>query len=184
MPEEINKFNMHFVCTHDEAKAIIDMHDKFYVSNCGCREKKGNCCTSRMDLCLIFNDDFPGSGTGKKEVSKEFAYGILKEADEKYLVSRPYRSETDKDIIDGICFCCDDCCTYFADSGEECDRGDMIEVTEIEKCTGCGLCTDFCYFNARNLQNDRLEIDRRKCYGCGICEIICPSKCVQMMKLK
>ena len=29
---------VHYVCTHDKAKDIIAAHDRFWVSDCGCRD--------------------------------------------------------------------------------------------------------------------------------------------------
>jgi len=55
-------YNQHYVCTLDEARRIIAAHDQFSVSNCGCREAKGVCGRSRMDVCLYFNPDFPPTG--------------------------------------------------------------------------------------------------------------------------
>ena len=57
---------MHFVCTMSEAANLISTHSKFWVSNCGCRERKGTCSQSRHDVCLMFNSNVEGSG-GKKE---------------------------------------------------------------------------------------------------------------------
>jgi hypothetical protein len=75
-----------------------------------------------MDVCLIFNPDDPGSGSGKKEVTLTEVMGIVQEAEEKHLVARPYRDKT-RTVTDGICFCCDDCCGYFLDPSERCDKG-------------------------------------------------------------
>jgi len=40
---------LHYVCTHDEARRLIAAHDRFWVSNCGCRESRAACNRSRID---------------------------------------------------------------------------------------------------------------------------------------
>lgn len=174
-------YNQHFVCTLDEARKLVEEHDQFYVSNCGCRESKGTCKRSKIEVCLYFNDEFGATGTGKRAISRDEVYDILTEAKTKHLVPRPFRSETDKNMLDGICFCCDDCCYYFTAHEEECDKGAFIENTILENCINCGNCVDVCYFKAREINNDSLEIDRYKCYGCGLCVDVCPTNCISMI---
>ncbi|MFH1335333.1 MAG: hypothetical protein ABII96_02355, partial [Candidatus Zixiibacteriota bacterium] len=62
----------HYVCTWDEAKKLTGQHHRFWVENCGCREKKeGGCSRSRMDLCLMFRSDVQASsGSNKKEITR------------------------------------------------------------------------------------------------------------------
>ena len=85
---------IHYVCTHDKAEAIIEEHDAFWVSNCGCRESHDGCARSRLDVCLIFTPFDPGSGTSKSPISRQEVTNILQEARDKQLVARPYRDET------------------------------------------------------------------------------------------
>jgi Pyruvate/2-oxoacid:ferredoxin oxidoreductase delta subunit len=172
---------IHYVCTWDEAGALIDTHDKFWVSNCGCRERRGGCARSRMDVCLMFNPEDQGSGSGKKEITRSQADEILKEAKAKYLVTRPFRNDLNKTVTDGICFCCDDCCGYFLDPTDKCDRGNLIEITDLNQCTHCGLCVDVCYFLTRTMVEGKINVDRDYCFGCGLCVAICPEKCIDMI---
>jgi len=44
----------HYVCTYDEVEQILARQELYWVSDCGCREKKGDCAKSRIDLCLMF----------------------------------------------------------------------------------------------------------------------------------
>ncbi len=174
-------FCMHYVCTHQEAMKLIDNQKQFWVCNCGCRESRGHCSRSRMDVCLMFSSYDGASGSGTREISYAEAGRIMDEAREKQLVSRPFRDMNDKSRTDGICFCCDDCCGYFLNSAEKCDKGTLMEETIMEDCTHCGVCAEVCYFGARKMAAGNLVVDTEKCYGCGLCVDICPEKCITMV---
>lgn len=175
------KFNVHYVCTLSEAQKLVKKHKHFWVSNCGCREGQRNKCKrSRIDVCLYFTDTFGSSGTGFRRSKPSEAKRILREARDKFLVCRPFRDSKKKNIIDGICFCCDCCCGYFLDSKYRCDKGEFIEKTNLEKCKNCGSCVDVCYFKARKMDEGELRIVPKKCYGCGLCIDACPQASIEM----
>ncbi len=171
---------LHFVCTLEEAKSLIDRHKKYWVSKCNCREHRGPCKRSRADVCLQFADHTVADGPGKRTISKEEAYAIIGEAKEKHLVPRPFRTG-DRSGIDGICFCCDDCCGYFLGLHEPCDKGMFIERTDTAACIDCGVCAGVCYFGARDAKGEVLKVDREKCYGCGVCLDACAMKAITMV---
>jgi len=171
---------IHYVCTHEKAKQLVESHSKFWVSNCGCREGRGSCARSRMDVCLMFYPSDPGSGSGKQEIPRQGAQAILQEAEDKHLVARPFRNQERTDT-DGICFCCDDCCGYFLNPEEKCDKGELVAATDMELCTHCGVCADACYFKARKMDSGKLVIDEAACYGCGLCRRACPEECIEMV---
>jgi ferredoxin len=175
---------IHYVCTLDEAKMLCDAYTQFWVSDCGCREgNKEGCARSRIDVCLMFSAGQGASGSGKREITKKDVAAILVEARDKNLVARPFRSD-DRTAIDGICFCCDDCCGYFLDPKEICDKGALIEKTDKKICTQCGACVPACYFKARSMNGEKLAIDRERCYGCGLCAGSCPADCIEIIKRK
>jgi ferredoxin len=174
---------LHYVCTRDRARKIVDEQEKFWVSNCGCRESRDKCERSRIDVCLEFQDQTAAEGSGRREASREDVEEILREAEQKHLVTRPFRDEATKTKTEGICFCCDDCCGYFIDpGGYVCDKGDRIERTDMEKCSHCGLCADVCYFGARKMVGGELAIHDDSCYGCGLCIDVCPEDCIETVE--
>lgn len=175
---------LHFVCTYEEAKRLIEKNDSFWISDCGCREERSGCKRSRVDVCLGFKQDTTSTTTGLRKTTKNDALATLEEAQDKKLIARPYRNK-DRTEVDGICFCCDCCCGYFVSSKKDeyvCDKGEYIEDTDLDSCTHCGECVDVCYFNARNMVDDRLVITRQKCYGCGLCSTVCPESVIRMWK--
>jgi len=172
----------HYVCTREEAREITRRRSRFWVSNCGCREDRGGCVRSRVDVCLQFRDDIPGGGGScLREVPAALVEEIFREAEEKHLVTRPFRNEQDKAETDGICFCCDDCCEYFLDPNQPCDKGNFVEKTDLGRCKNCGMCVEVCYFRARSVDDGRLAIEQDSCYGCGLCTDVCPEECIQMV---
>jgi Fe-S-cluster-containing hydrogenase component 2 len=93
----------------------------------------------------------------------------------------PFRNEKDREKLDGICFCCDDCCSYFNGFDGLCDKGKLIEQTDLTSCTDCGVCAGVCYFGARNMDGEVLKVYREKCYGSGICADVCDMKVITMV---
>jgi Pyruvate/2-oxoacid:ferredoxin oxidoreductase delta subunit len=176
-----DELHMHYVCTHTEAENLIKTNDRFWVSNCGCREGKGNCARSRIDVCMIFKGDAGASGSGLKEITLAGAGAIMIEAKTKNLVTRPFRNMKNKSETEGICFCCDDCCGYFLNEDEVCDKGRFIESTDKDNCTLCGDCLEVCHFKARDITDSEMLVNRDNCYGCGLCAKVCPEKCVEMV---
>ncbi len=171
---------MHFVCTLDEARSIVERHEKYWISNCNCREHRGPCNRSRIDVCLQFYPVTVADGSNKRAATKDEVYAILEEAREKHLVPRPFRNEKDWGRVDGICFCCDDCCGYFLGLHGPCDKGSLIESTDTGICIDCGVCAEVCHFGARMME-EALKVDRDKCYGCGVCVDVCAMKAITMV---
>jgi ferredoxin len=172
----------HYVCTREEARRIVDHASRYWVSNCGCRESRGHCDRSRVDVCLMFREEAGSGGSGLKEVGREAVEDILRLAEDKHLVTRPFRDERNRAETVGICFCCDDCCDYFLHPGEShCDQGHLIESTDQGRCTGCGQCTEVCYFRARKMVGGELVLEQEACYGCGLCLDVCPEDCIEMV---
>lgn len=172
---------MHFVCTHEDAWRLVKERSNFWVSNCGCRERRGKCDRSRIDLCLDFKETSSSGGSNTKKATLNDIALIFKEAKEKHLITRPFRNLKHPEEIDGICFCCDDCCEYFLNREEKCDKGIFQEKTDHDTCTDCGLCVDICHFDARMMESEIMKTCEEKCYGCGLCVDICPETCIDLV---
>jgi len=82
---------MHYVCTLEQAQDLADEHTRFWVCMCGCRESRGHCDQSRPEVCLQFVSG-PSSGSGLRECSRAEVEEILREAEDKALVARPFRT--------------------------------------------------------------------------------------------
>jgi dihydroorotate dehydrogenase (fumarate)/dihydropyrimidine dehydrogenase (NAD+) subunit PreA len=54
------------------------------------------------------------------------------------------------------------------------------EVGE-EKCTGCQLCQNWCFYEAISYTEEGLaRIDKEACDGCGTCAALCPAEAISM----
>jgi len=64
------------------------------------------------------------------------------------------------------------------------DSGWVVSVNE-EKCTGCGICQDYCRFNAIHYnEKEKIEINPFQCEGCRLCERVCPLQAITSIKNK
>jgi heterodisulfide reductase subunit A len=67
-------------------------------------------------------------------------------------------------------------------SKESIVSGGYVAEIDKEKCRGCGLCIQACYFGAISY-NEELgvsEVNPVLCKGCGNCAVICPSGACQI----
>lgn len=65
-------------------------------------------------------------------------------------------------------------------------RASRRAVINAEDCTACGLCLDYCRFEAIKTNGDwplspsGFRIDPLGCEGCGLCARICPDQAIEM----
>lgn len=48
-------------------------------------------------------------------------------------------------------------------------------------CTACGLCAEYCRFDAISVQTEKVTISEISCDGCFLCSRICPEKAIAMV---
>jgi len=49
---------------------------------------------------------------------------------------------------------------------------------DIEKCTGCGKCAEFCEYNALAVVKGRAIVFSELCHSCGGCLLVCPENAI------
>lgn len=54
-------------------------------------------------------------------------------------------------------------------------------VINYQTCTNCGLCIDYCRFDAISYRSEKVTISEISCDGCKLCSRICPSNSIRMM---
>lgn len=58
----------------------------------------------------------------------------------------------------------------------------MIDIN-YDKCIGCGLCVEDCFFNALKLEEKEIKVNSKRCASCGHCIAICPKDAVKAIDL-
>ena len=53
-------------------------------------------------------------------------------------------------------------------------------VIDEDKCVGCGLCIDYCRFDAIKWQGNKVVISPTLCDGCKLCARICSAQAISM----
>ncbi len=62
------------------------------------------------------------------------------------------------------------------------DSGSKAKINPDE-CTNCGLCSDYCRFEAIHLNSSgKFEINHFQCEGCRLCERVCPTESITMIE--
>jgi len=55
----------------------------------------------------------------------------------------------------------------------------MVPEIDLEACTFCGKCAEFCRFNALAVIKEKVLVFPELCHGCGGCAYVCPEKAVR-----
>lgn len=54
-------------------------------------------------------------------------------------------------------------------------------VIDHSQCTNCGLCAEYCRFDAIHIQNGQHDIIETACDGCQLCSRVCPVGAISMV---
>ena len=49
---------------------------------------------------------------------------------------------------------------------------------DVEKCTGCGKCVEFCEYNALAMVKEAVIVFNELCHSCGGCSLVCPEDAI------
>jgi uncharacterized Fe-S center protein len=52
-------------------------------------------------------------------------------------------------------------------------HSDVHPWVDAKKCTGCGVCVEYCPEQAITVENEKAAIEEEKCIGCGECLVVC-----------
>lgn len=177
----------------DEAKQYLMKASKIALRDCTCRTARKHCNHS-LDTCFALNGlaEFNIKNGISKEISLREAMGILERAHDEGLIHMAYvlikDSNPDREV-NSICCCCSCCCNMLAATqrfglAPHILVSDTASVTDISKCTLCGICVDRCQFGAREIKENILETKPERCMGCGLCVSKCPTLAISLVKKK
>jgi electron transport complex protein RnfB len=173
---------------YEVADEIIAEQTTIAVANCICRQERnllGKGCGKPLETCMRF-----GAGAEHdirlgqaRQITKEEARAILKQADEAGLVLQPANSK--KPVF--ICACCGDCCGVFVLLKLHPNPANYVSspysVTHDDAiCSGCGTCVERCQMEAISLPNGVALVDLGRCIGCGLCVSTCSTGAMSLVR--
>ncbi len=56
----------------------------------------------------------------------------------------------------------------------------MAVKVNVEKCTGCGDCTDACPSEALKVDNGKVSVNGDDCSDCAACVDVCPESSLSL----
>ncbi len=65
-------------------------------------------------------------------------------------------------------------------SKEEVFPGSFTAEIDPERCTQCGICRDYCRFDAISDNGGGFRVSPFSCEGCGLCKLVCPVDAVSL----
>jgi Pyruvate/2-oxoacid:ferredoxin oxidoreductase delta subunit len=195
--QEIKITNLEKMIPYARARDII-MHnpDHIVVIDCPCRVAREHPCLP-LDVCLIIGEPFASfiaehQPQHTRWINSDEAIDILKAEDKRGHVHHAFFKDAMLGRFYAICNCCDCCCgamqahrggtPMLASSG-------FRAVAELERCSGCAVCVDFCQFHALSMiptddpavkSGQRIQIDPARCMGCGVCVNHCARKSLSL----
>jgi ferredoxin len=175
-----------WVLPMEQALSILKNAKSFALAKCVCRRHYRRC-DHPVEVCFVINAQAEKDvkNGDARYITLEEAADVITIANKNGLVHLSlYRPDHE---IFALCNCCPCCChdlqllmKYGRD--ELICHADYVASTDMDLCTHCGECVDRCHFDARQLNNEKLNYDINKCYGCGLCVVTCPTGAIVMQK--
>ena len=168
---------------------ILENPDHIAVLHCPCRSAQEKPCQP-LDVCLIIGEPFAGfivehHPDKARWISQTEAVAIMAAEAERGHVHHAFFKDAMLDRFYAICNCCSCCCGAISahKNGTPmlASSGYISKVTP-ETCVGCGICADFCQFDAIDIIDGRAEIDAERCMGCGVCGNKCELEAITLMR--
>ncbi|WP_319409561.1 4Fe-4S binding protein [uncultured Desulfosarcina sp.] len=182
-----------FVLPSQTVEAIINKFDDIAVGHCFCRQRRkllGDTCKTNAPVLNCFSFGKSARHTSAqgfaKKVTREEALKILKEAEQAGLIHKAFHpGSRESNPETSICNCCKDCCDtlrIWRDGTLPMINSTYhLSVIDIDACTGCGTCLDWCPTDAIVLNEDGVaNRDENACLGCGVCARFCPESAISL----
>jgi len=174
-----------WVMPSQQALSVLNEARSFALTDCACRTHYQ--CDKPMEVCFLLNDvaDKAVEKGDARKIDLTEARQVLQRAGEAGLVHMSLYQPGQK--VFALCNCCACCCHDLQllikyNRTELVVHSEFYAVTSESQCTGCGLCTESCPFDARDINVSGLVFNPEKCYGCGICIPLCPENAIKMEK--
>jgi len=154
------------------------------INDCVCR-KHYQRCDNPVEVCMLLNEYgeiYIKNGLARK-ITYDEAVSVIKVANDRGLVHLSLFRPDHK--LYALCSCCPCCCHDLQlllthQQIQLVARSDYIPIINHIECTCCEICIERCFFEARYLENEKVNLNINRCYGCGLCATVCPSKSIKM----
>jgi electron transport complex protein RnfB len=182
----------HMILPFEKMSEFIKTSRKVAVINCACRTKKK--CDHPLETCLVFDyyADFMAERGFGRYLSVEAALDLLEETEKAGLVHTTTNTQTRPQFI---CNCCTCACLILRGLTElhnprSIAKSNFIPIRSEELCNKCRKCIDICpmeanlYHAPHDNEPERIIFFEDRCIGCGLCVYHCPSKAIELVKVK
>jgi Na+-translocating ferredoxin:NAD+ oxidoreductase subunit B len=170
-----------------QAREVVRRGGKVYVRECPCRVLAQNCPRDTWEVCLLFEDASQGYLQNARSISTDEALSILQTIAARRAICNLFYTHTNRAVTE-ICSCCTCCCRPLRRIKDEKNYGKLLRseyvvVTDPDLCTGCGLCEESCFFEARHVEEGALRLMDERCFGCGRCIASCPEQAITLERI-
>lgn len=161
---------------------VLQNPDHIVAMECPCRSSRPDPCLP-LDVCLVVGEPFASFVADhhprrSRWIKQAEAVEILEAEHERGHVHHAFFKDAMLGRFYAICNCCSCCCgaMHAWNNGTPMlTSSGYVAHVEPDLCAGCGLCTEYCQFQALVMDDGSAIVDSAACMGCGACT----SKCMQ-----
>lgn len=177
------------VLPYESLSQLLERAKSFGVRECICRKQKdlvGEPCDYPRFNCVNWAPVEGAFATMEhvREITKEEALRILREAEEAGLVHTVYNQQEHTYYICNCCPCCCGIMRGLVEFGQAhaLARSAFLAVVDAADCTGCETCVDRCHFGALSVPDELCVVNALRCMGCGLCVSECPTNALRLVR--
>ncbi len=156
---------------------------------CACRHARPNGCKP-TDVCMVIgnagNFTLEHNPHSSRRITQAEALNILRAEHERGHLHSAWFKDVLGDRLYAICNCCKCCCGGIEAMTQYGMRtmvsSGFVAAIDEANCTTCGVCIEYCPFDALTMKNGTATVDRAKCMGCGVCEGQCAFEAIALMR--
>jgi NAD-dependent dihydropyrimidine dehydrogenase PreA subunit len=172
----------------DVIKEKLDKVTYCAVAQCPCRQMSrlsGEGCDHSLENCLHFDSmgRFIVEQSMGREITKEEALKILREADAEGLV---HACDNINGYMSTICNCCGCCCVFLIAVKRGLNAmspSNYVAKVDVDICVGCSTCEERCPMDAVKVgEDDVASVDPSTCIGCGSCTSTCATGAIGLIR--
>jgi len=188
--QDVDLGDLEQIVPYVRARDIVLQHpDHIVVLDCACRAIRPNSCLP-LDVCLVIGEPFASFVADhhprrSRWITSDEAVEILQAEDERGHAHHAFFKDAMLGRFYAICNCCTCCCgainthrngtPLLAASG-------YVNQVDADLCIGCGLCIDFCPFDALSMDDEVAVVDAAACMGCGVCAAQCAQEALSLLR--